>query len=72
MNTEENFNRIISEMQQKQMVRENSDSLYAALIFCKWHLEKTNWSSEEFRLESVDMALRLCDVVLDRCNGVER
>ena len=72
MNTEHEFARIISEMQADQRVRENARSLYAALIFCKWHLEETNWSSEEFRLESVDMSLRLCNVVLDRCNGVER
>ena len=70
MNTDEKFARILDEMQDEQRLRDNARNLYAALVFCKCHLEEANWSSEEARLESLDMALRLCDTVLDRCDGV--
>jgi hypothetical protein len=40
-------------------------------MFCSGHLEEENWASEEDRLESLDMALCLCRVVLRRCEGEE-
>jgi hypothetical protein len=69
MNTEEDFDRVISNMQAAQRVRESAWDLYAALAFCKTHLEEENWASEEARLESLDMTLSLCDVVFRRCIG---
>jgi hypothetical protein len=70
MTSEDEFDRIISQMQSEQRIRDNASSLYAAVIFCKGHLQETNWASEESRLDSLDMAMRLCEVVLDRANGV--
>jgi hypothetical protein len=69
MNTEEDFDRIISNMQAAQRVRDSAWDLYAALAFCKTHLEETDWASEEARLESLDMTLSFCDVVFSRCIG---
>jgi hypothetical protein len=70
MDSEEKFDGIISKMKSDQRKRDNASSLYAAVLFCKWHLEETNWSSEEYRLESLKTALNLCREVLDRANGV--
>jgi hypothetical protein len=72
MNTKEDFDRIISNMQAAQRVRDSAWDLYAALAFCKTHLEEENWASEEARLESLDMTMRLYDVVFSRCIGEER
>jgi|LakMenEpi03Aug12_release.lakeMendotaPanAssembly.Ray.scaffolds.fasta_scaffold3883649_2 hypothetical protein len=71
MNTEDNFNRIISEIQVEQRLRDNAYALHGALMFCNGHLQEENWASEEARLESLDMALCLCRVVLRRCIGEE-
>ena len=71
MNTEEDFDRIIDEIQVEQRLRDNAYALHGALMFCRGHLEEENWASEEARLESLDMALCLCRVVLRRCVGEE-
>jgi hypothetical protein len=72
MNKKEDFERIISNMEAAQRVRDSAWDLYAALAFCKTHLEEENWASEEARLESLDMTMRFCDVVFGRCIGEER
>ena len=72
MNKKEDFERIISNMEAAQRVRVSAWDLYAALAFCKTHLEEENWASEEARLESLDMTMRFCDVVFGRCIGEER
>jgi hypothetical protein len=70
MTRKKEFDRIIGEMRYEQRIRDNASSLYATVIFCKWHLMQTHWESEEYRLESADTALNLCNAVLDRANGV--
>ena len=69
MNTEDEVARIIDQMQVEQRLRDNAYALHGALMFCSGHLEEVNWASEVARLESLDMALRLCRVVLRRCEG---
>ena len=71
MNTGEEFGRILDEMWVEQRLRDNAYALHGALMFCSGHLEEENWASEEDRLESLDMALCLCRVVLRRCEGEE-
>lgn len=69
MGKEEEFARILDEVQVEQRLRDNAYALHGALMFCHSHLVENNWASEEARLESLDMALCLCRVVLRRCVG---
>ena len=69
MNAESEFARILDEMQVEQRLRDNAYALHGALMFCQSHLQEDKWASEDARLESLDMALSLCRVVLRRCNG---
>ena len=72
MNTEDEVARIIDQMQVEQRLRDNAYALHGALMFCESHLKEEKWASEEARLESLDMALCLCDFVLRSCIGEEQ
>jgi hypothetical protein len=71
MTGEDECARIIDEMQVGQRMRDYARDMYGALLFCQGHLQESDWESEEARLESLDMALRVCEVVFNRVEGVE-
>ena len=53
----------------EQRMRDNAPSMYRVLEFCRDHLSETKWASPEARLEGLDIALKLCEVVLDQVEG---
>ena len=69
MDAESEFARILDGIEVEQRLRDNAYALHGALMFCQSHLQEDKWASEEARIESLDMALCLCRVVLRRCVG---